>query len=193
MNMHTNQFSNFLEEGESIEWIGKAEPFVFFDSVHKQNLLIRWVTCLLVAIGAPVAYLLLIAGTDAAPMMPIILFLIGVPLFIAIRPFIDAHSIKKHLVFAITDRRAITCKGGADFFAITLDASTPVKFIEKAGGVGDVLFGDAVNRKAHKLRIPALFPQMFKDDGKPQAGLIFYNIGEIETVKNALEQRTDIE
>jgi len=192
MNMHTNQFSNFLEEGESIEWIGKAAPFSFFDSVHKQSLTIRWVICLLVAVGATVAYLLSTAQTGAAPMMPIVAFLIGVPLFAAVRPFLDARSIKKHLVFAITDRRAITCKGGSDFFAIALDESTPVKFIEKAGGVGDVLFGDATGRKIHKLRIPALFPQTFKDEGKPQAGLIFYNVGEIENVKEALERRTNV-
>ena len=192
MNMHTNQFSNFLEEGESIEWIGKAESFAAIDSVHRQSLLIRWIICTLIAIGAPAAYLLSLAQTDAAPMLPLVVILIAAPLFAAVRPFFDARSIKKHLVFAITDRRAITCKGGSDFFAITLDDATPIKFIEKAGGVGDVLFGEATHRKAHKLRVPTLFPQTFKDEGKPQTGLIFYNIGETGKVKETLKQRTNI-
>ena len=192
MNMHTNQFSNFLEEGESIEWIGKAAPFSFFDSVHKRSLIIRWVVCLFVAVTTTVAYLSSIAQTGATLMMPVVVSLVAVPLFAAVRPFLDARNLRKRLVFALTDRRAITCKGGTDFSAITLDESTPVKFIEKAGDVGDVLFGSAVSRKAHKLRIPTLFPQIFKDEGKPQAGLIFYNISEMNTVKEALEQRTDI-
>ena len=193
MNMHTNQFSNFLEDGESIEWIGKAQAFSFFDSVHKKSLITRWVICLFVAVTLPLAYLLSIAQSDAPLMLPLVVILIAAPLFVAVRPFWDARSIKKHLVFAITDQRAITYKGGSDFFAITLDESVPVKFIEKSGGVGDVLFGDAVTRKIHKLRVPTLVPQTFKDDDKPQAGLIFYHVGDVATIKEALAKCTNIQ
>lgn len=189
MSTHTKRFAGFLQEGETIEWVSKAEPFVLLDQTNKQSLMIRWLISAVIAVLLVAGYLAMVGQNDVSASWVVIAVLLGGPIFAAVRPLTDARALKKNVVFAITDRRAITSKGGSDFFAINLDEVTAIRFVEKAGGVGDVLFGDATKMKDRKLRLLSLVPQVFKEENNPLTGLVFYNVGEIHKVKKYLEER----
>lgn len=193
MSTYVKKFAEFLQEGESVEWAAQAEPFILLDNANKQSLLMRWVISTAVAVLLVGGYLFLVSQNDVSVSAPVVLVLLFFPLFAALRPVYDARILKRNAVFAITDRRVLSAKGGPDFFSIAFDDISAISYVEKAGGVGDVLFGTAVNSKESKLRIQTLLPQMFQDESKTQTGLIFYNVKDLEKVKSYLDERVRAE
>lgn len=187
-------FDRIMDNGEYIEWVGKAEPFKLADAANKKALNIRWLICAAVAVILTAVYIISTFSRDLEIQTVIPVITICVPLFIALRPMLDKGTINKKLIFALTNKRAIVYKSETDYSGMALDKTDAVKFTDKGSGIGDVVLGKAaVEAPESKLRYIALVPKTsYNGDEKLVTGLVFYNIAEIGKVKELLEQKIQI-
>ena len=182
--------NSILEEGENIEWVGKAEPFNLIDSANKKSLLTSWVTCAAISASLTAAYILVALRNSLDINMIIFVFVIGFPLFVAIRPFLDKMALKK-LTFVLTDKRAIIHKGGSQCTSMELGKIDDAAMINKNNGIGDVVFGSpAVKLPVHKLRHLTLMPLHAEDEKKSVTGMVFYNVAEAGKIMGMFKKNT---
>lgn len=194
MSIDISVFDKLLGEGEYLEWVGKSEPFKVAEGVYKSRLNIRWISCAAAAVILTVAYIIsaMSGGQGVQVFVPVLT--IGVPLFVAVRPMMDCSSLKKKVIYAVTNKRIMVYKSETDFVSMSLEDVGEVAIFDKGNGVGDMAFGhDAVSAPAHKLRYIALMPKTkLGNEVKVATGVVFYNISETKKIKSLLDKDTKV-
>ena len=181
--VNIDAIGSILKEGEDIEWIGKAEPFKLFDSVHKKSLLSGWAICIGVALALTVAYTFAISGNTQGVNAGVIVFIVGLPLFIMIRPALDKMGLKK-IAFVMTNKRAIVFTSSAKHSGMELEKIDEAVVLSKNNGTCDVVFGSAVSdTPEHKLRYLTMMPKNTDDEEKTIVGMAFYNIADADKIR----------
>ena len=194
MNIDISVFDRVLDKDESLEWVGKAEPFSTVDEVNRKSMTLRWIVCGVIAVALTAAYLIYVSVKQMPLQIVIPIVTICVPLFAAIRPSLDSGTIKKKLIFAMTTKRAIVFASETNYSSMQLDKIDEVKIIDKGNGIGHVVFGSAaMNVPEHKLRHLALSPKSeYVNDEKTIEGMVFYNVAEVKKIKALLNKSTKV-
>jgi hypothetical protein len=194
MNIDISVFDRVLDKDESLEWVGKAEPFKAVDEANKKSMNMRWLLCGALAVVLTAAYIIYVSMSGIAMQIVVPIVTICVPLFAAIRPILDSGTIKRKLIFAMTNKRAIVFVSETNYSSMNLDKIDEVKIIDKGNGIGHVVFGSvAMNIPEAKLRYLALAPKSdYVNDEKVIEGMVFYNVAEIKKIKSMLDKSTKV-
>lgn len=181
-------FDKLLEKGEYLEWFGKAEPFKLNEGMHKKKLTIRFIICAVVAIVLTAAYAVFVQTSKLEFMVAIPVITIFVPVFAAIRPFIDARNIQNKMTFAITNRRIMICKSETKCSSMRLKDIEKVKIIDNGNNTGHVAFGaPAVSAPDNRLFNIVMQPKTKIVGGQESVcAMAFYNVPELKKIKSIM-------
>lgn len=194
MNIDISVFDRILDKDESLEWVGKAEPFKTVDETNKKSMNLRWLVCGVIAVVLTAAYITYVSMSGIPMQIVVPIVTIVVPLFAAVRPMLDSGTIRRKLIFAMTNKRAIVFVSETNYSSMGLDKIDEVKIIDKGNGIGHVVFGSAAMEvPEHKLRHLALAPKSeYVNDEKTIEGMVFYNIAEVKKIKSMLDKSTKV-
>lgn len=192
MEAYANVFDNQLEEGEQLEWVGMPEPFRLFNGTNLKSLCLRWLICVVIAVVVANAYISYSSITHhAGSQLHIIAAAsVGVPLLISITlmPFRDKSDTQRKLIFALTDKRAITYTGfNGKFYSMDIDEIDEIKIMDNRNDKGHVILGwAAIQAPEKRMREIALTPKTTGNKEKIVKGMVFYNVGQLGKVKGLL-------
>lgn len=176
MSTTTNEkLSQFLENGETIRWIGASQPYSLFDPSRKISTYITITIALIwtiISIGGYYA-----SGNEIKTGM--VIFFLGITAIILFMPLSDKSKIKK-LLYAITDKKLIvTSKEGNDTaIQLPIDAIDDFRIDTGDNGNCHVRVGTSVFKAAvRKLPVLAYRGEFDDKDGtKVHKGVVLFNV-----------------
>jgi ABC-type multidrug transport system fused ATPase/permease subunit len=186
--MNISVFDNILEKDESLEWVGRPEPFAVIDEVNKKSIHTRWIISVVAAVVINALYLGLSLGAGLFIFKAFALIItIGVPFYFCIVPFIDRNVLRKRN-YAITNKRIIIHAGESSINSMELSAIDQVRVVETQNGNGHVIIGAKfANIPEVKLRKFALSPKTETVEEKERTiAIVLYNIAGVKKVKSLL-------
>lgn len=190
--MNIGVFDNILEKDESLEWVGKPEPFAVIDASSKKSIQIKWIIWAAVAVVLNALYIGFSLGAGLFEFKAFALVVtFGVPIYFCLVPFIDRNILLKRK-YAITSKRVIIYAGETNIHSMAIDSFDGVRVVETDGGKGHIAIGSKiVKAPAYKLRGIALSPKTeTKDDKDTTIAMVLYNIAGVNKVKALLSGKT---
>lgn len=172
--MDISKFENIkdaLAEGEKPVWVGRPVEFGLTDGGMKTPVMLRIVICAVLAVALLAAYIAVYAGTEVfQPLM--IVVILAVFGFFALRPAMDRSNLIKRTVYCITDKRVILGAGN-DVFDISR-SGLKTRIVDAGNGNVHVALGKCVETAENKYRVASLAPQRGKGD--MVTGFVMYNV-----------------
>ena len=105
--------------------------------------------------------------------------MIGIPLAVAVRPYLDKKLLEQKTIYAITDQRII-----AVVKSNVMTMPRDQKVTCRDGGAGNVCFNAAIGREAGKSRANAVMG--IKKGNDRVVGLLFFRVSDPDAVVSAL-------
>ncbi|MBQ9031240.1 MAG: hypothetical protein IJ106_07285 [Parasporobacterium sp.] len=183
---YLDQFTPLLEKGESVKWTGKPEPFEVIEGYNRKSLYLRWVLTVILGIAFLVWYILYATSHSDVPLSWLIIVgVLAIMAFIILRPFVDARTLRKKRLYAVTDKRLLIYQDYSTFYAANLEDIDEIRIVRKGNGLSDVIFGEpAVKKPYSQIRITAIVP--VKGEGEKEntiLGMAFYNIKNADDIR----------
>ena len=175
---YNERLNKFLEEGETVRWSGKPQPYGLFDETHKTSTVISLCWALLWGAILVGGYYWVSVSQGQEIKKGIMLFCAAIPIMLAWGPITDKNNVKK-LLFAVTDKKVMVVPSETETACIMRIADIDELRLEKtANGNCHVRLGSPVFKaSARKLPVLAFRGEFdIEDNKKAYKGLVFYNV-----------------
>ena len=101
--------------------------------------------------------------------------MIGIPLAVAVRPYLDKKLLEQKTIYAITDQRIIAVVK-SNVMTMPRDQKVTCAVECRDGGAGNVCFNAAIGREAGKSRANAVMG--IKKGNDRVVGLLFFHVSD---------------
>ena len=174
-----------LREGETLQWVGRAESFPLMDEANKKGNIIRWCICGLLFLAATIGYIVATASTDSTFNVILELIILIIFAYIAAMPLLDRRKILRRCHYCITDQRMLVVAGDNDKFSLNRKA-LKIRTVPGTDGCITVLLGAATDAPVKKHRVFTIVPPK-SDLENDVIGLIFYNVKDDSELRGLLD------
>ena len=181
-----DRIKKLLKADEHVRWIGKAEKDPFLNDSNRSSMILRWVLTAVIAVGLSVLYAVYCSNKAIPYYWAVNIFTIGVPLYIAVLPYMDHKRLRK-VIYAITDRRVIVSANDNRAYDMLLSHVDSIQISRGIGGTTLILGSAVANASENKLRVLSLYGKMDEVCGKERTvGAALYNLADADVARSLL-------
>ena len=146
------ELKNILQEGETLLWSGKPEPFGTLEGLYKSAIL-RKILLIAASIVILAGWYISAAVKNGVAVQPVAIIVCALPFLYSIyNDFMDAKALRERTLYAMTDRRMITVVGNA-VSGVEYDKVEDWKVEADADGIVSLVCGvDALRAREHSRR-----------------------------------------
>ena len=159
-----------LRDNEKVLWFGRPTKTKLLRSPDRVSQYVAWI----IAIADNKSIGIILIGL--VPM-------IGIPLAVAVRPYLDKKLLEQKTIYAITDQRIIAVVK-SNVMTMPRDQKVTCAVECRDGGAGNVCFNAAIGREAGKSRANAVMG--IKKGNDRVVGLLFFHVSDPDAVVSAL-------
>lgn len=183
--INDRKLQEVLNDGESVQWQGRAEPFSLTGGKNKKKYLTRCLISAVCFIVITAAYALLVSSSERANFSYVLVAVVAVVcLYVALLPKIDARKVMKKCSYYITDQRYIEIIDSKEVLALPRK-DVNVKVMDAEDGCITIALGAAVG-KPEKKYLVATIAGVKDSDTEKTIGVVFYNVKDGKRLRELL-------
>ena len=174
-----------LRNNEKVLWFGRPTKTKLLRSPDRVSQYVAWIiTAVMTLFSFGVFLPFAIADNKSIGIILIGLVpMIGIPLAVAVRPYLDKKLLEQKTIYAITDQRIIAVVK-SNVMTMPRDQKVTCAVECRDGGAGNVCFNAAIGREAGKSRANAVMG--IKKGNDRVVGLLFFHVSDPDAVVSAL-------
>lgn len=174
-----------LRDNEKVLWFGRPTKTKLLQSPDRVSQYVAWiVTAALTLFAFGVFLPFAIADNKSIGIILIGLVpMIGIPLAVAVRPYLDKKLLEQNTIYAVTDQRIIAVVK-SNVMTISRDQKVTCAVECRDGGAGNVCFNAAIGQQASKSRATAVTGM--KKGNDRVVGMLFFHVSDPDAVLTAL-------